>query len=98
MEQGFELIRVDQLADASLGARVSFFRRKMGFTQKELATRIDVSQATISRLEKDPRNVPLRVLDAVKRELGITYADLTESASLQINPTEAGELRVGDVM
>jgi transcriptional regulator with XRE-family HTH domain len=91
------LVRVDQLAHADLGKAIAFFRKKQGLTQAQLGDRCGMTQTAICRLERDPKNVKLGVIDRVRRELGVTYADLTEPQQIVVEADKAGLLSVGDV-
>jgi putative transcriptional regulator len=55
------------------------WRERRGLSQAELAKRVGVRQATISRLEtEDSRRIELDVLDALARALRCEPADLLE--------------------
>jgi putative transcriptional regulator len=55
------------------------WRERRGMTQAELARRVGVRQATISRLEtEDSRRIELDVLDALARALHCEPGDLLE--------------------
>lgn len=58
----------------TLGAVIQAKREKLGMTQRELARRINLHHATISRLEANPEIVAdPNTLKAVAQELGIDY-------------------------
>jgi putative transcriptional regulator len=55
------------------------WRERRGMTQAELARRVGVRQATISRLEtEDSRRIELDVLDALARALRCEPGELLE--------------------
>jgi DNA-binding XRE family transcriptional regulator len=62
------------------GARIQAARDALGLTQEQLAERLAVSQPTIVRWEKTGK-VPVEKLPALRRELGISWADLDPEAA-----------------
>lgn len=59
-----------------LGLRVGYYRRRAGFTQEQLAERINVSWSSISKIESGATGVSLRMLWAIADALGISAATL----------------------
>ncbi len=60
-----------ELADLMIGFQLRDARLKLGFTQEELAERINKKRSFISRIENDGSNLTLRTLrDIVERGLG----------------------------
>ncbi len=60
-----------ELADLMIGYQLRDARLKLGFTQEELAERINKKRSFISRIENDGSNLTLRTLrDIVERGLG----------------------------
>ena len=58
----------------TLGAVIQAKRENLGMTQRELARRVNLHHATISRLEANPEIVAdPNTLKAVAQELGIDY-------------------------
>ena len=59
---------------SKLGAVVAAKRKKMGLSQRQLADRIGLNNATISKLEKDPSLIPdTRTLQLLSEALDIDY-------------------------
>jgi transcriptional regulator with XRE-family HTH domain len=92
-----QFVLLELLADKSLGSRLVFFRNRAGLTQEELAQRCGVSQSTISRAESNPEVLTLSLLEVVRRQLGVSYDDLTDGASLSMVPAKSGRLRLRDL-
>jgi transcriptional regulator with XRE-family HTH domain len=53
-----------------LGAVVEFLREQAGLTQGELATRLEVSQSTLSRIEKGAYRTDVRLFERLAIALG----------------------------
>ncbi|MFB9324326.1 MULTISPECIES: helix-turn-helix domain-containing protein [Paenibacillus] len=62
----------DQLAQ-----RVRAFRKLKGYTQQELAERLDVSVAVLGSLERGTRKPDPKLLEKISSTLGISYDELT---------------------
>lgn len=65
----------------AVGARIRDHRRALGLSQEELAERLGMSQASISRLENDEL-LTLETLERVCAELGL---------EVQVSPVQAAE-------
>ncbi|MGN7457761.1 helix-turn-helix domain-containing protein [Paenibacillus pasadenensis] len=66
----------DQLAQ-----RVRAFRKLKGYTQQELADKLDVSVAVLGSLERGTRRPEPKLLARIADTLGIDYEELTAAAS-----------------
>jgi len=66
----------DQLAQ-----RVRAFRKLKGFTQQELAERLEVSVAVLGSLERGTRKPDPKLLERISETLGISYKELTADNS-----------------
>lgn len=53
----------------TIGGAIKFYRKKHGWTQNQLAVRLDVCQATIAHYEANNVTPPLRMLKKLSREL-----------------------------
>ncbi|AJY74968.1 helix-turn-helix domain-containing protein [Paenibacillus beijingensis] len=62
----------DQLAQ-----RVRAFRKLKGFTQQELAKRLEVSVAVLGSLERGTRKPEAQLLAQIADALGVDYGELT---------------------
>lgn len=60
----------------SLGLRISQLRQEKGWTQKELADKVGISQNHVSRIEKDKMQPRHSTLKAISNALGIEIEDL----------------------
>ncbi|OXM14601.1 helix-turn-helix domain-containing protein [Paenibacillus herberti] len=66
----------DQLAQ-----RVRAFRKLKGYTQQELADKLDVSVAVLGSLERGTRKPEPKLLSRIAETLGIDYEELTAATS-----------------
>lgn len=57
------------------GQVVREFRKRAGLTQGQLATLISVRQATVSRWERNEREVPLELVEEITKACGFSYDD-----------------------
>jgi DNA-binding XRE family transcriptional regulator len=67
---------------SSLGETIRAAREARGFTQAELATRAQVTQAYLSYLEQDQREPSLSIAARIARELDIPLSDLASAIAL----------------
>ncbi len=73
-----ELIRLERRAFA---AKIRAARAVLGWSQSELGLRVGLTQRAIHKLEQgdtEPRRATVRAIDAVWREQGIEFEDLTD--------------------
>lgn len=61
-----------------LGSNISERRKSLGFTQAELAERMNVDVETISRFERGKHLPPLRTLDHLAQHLRFNLVDLLQ--------------------
>jgi transcriptional regulator with XRE-family HTH domain len=59
-----------------LAQRIRAFRKLKGFTQQELAQRLDVSVAVLGSLERGTRKPDPKLLASIADTLGIDYNEL----------------------
>ncbi|MDR2548125.1 MAG: helix-turn-helix domain-containing protein, partial [Rickettsiales bacterium] len=76
-------------ADCTIGQRIKYWRLKRGYTQKDLANKVGVSQQQIQGYEKGENDIPRENLHALARELTV------EIIALQPGP-EKGENEDGE--
>jgi len=76
-------------ADCTIGQRIKYWRLKRGYTQKDLANKVGVSQQQIQKYEKGENDTPRENLHALARELTV------EIIALQPGP-EKGENEDGE--
>ncbi len=89
---------------ARLGRRVRGLRAAKGLTQGQLADAVEVTQATLSRVERGQVGVSLEVLERLAIALGVSVARLLDfdgefsardpvAALMEELPADATELR-----
>ena len=72
----------------SIGTKVKKHREAKGWSQEDLATRLDTTQTTISNIESD-KNIPNSLLlNKLAKELEINMNDLFEDKVTNINQIE----------
>lgn len=69
--------KVSRMA-TGIGDRIRYHRRRLGWTQKELAAKVGVSPGTIGMYETNQREPDLQMLRKLAAALGTTVADLIE--------------------
>lgn len=67
---------VDEIT-AIFGANVRVARRKLGYSQEELALRAGLHRTYISAVERGRRNISLVAAARLAKVLGVTVSDLT---------------------
>lgn len=66
------------------GAKIKAFRMMRGFSQDYMADRLEVTQATYSKIEGNKQKATPEQLDKIARELGVTIADITSNEPIVI--------------
>ena len=66
------------------GAKIKAFRIMRGFSQEDMATRLDITQATYSKIEGNKQKATQDQLDTIAREFGVTIADITSNEPIVI--------------
>lgn len=74
-----------------IGEKIRRIRQKLGITQRELAQRLNVEQATISHYEQGKRAVSLDMLSKIAQALGVPLKVFFEDC--EIEPTELLQAR-----
>jgi DNA-binding XRE family transcriptional regulator len=64
------------------GVAIARLRKRKKLSQEELAIVADVSQATVSRLEKQEQSASLQTLAKIARALGVGLSELTPTDAL----------------
>jgi transcriptional regulator with XRE-family HTH domain len=67
--------RNSQVAKA-LARNVRRLRKDMGWTQDELAAKLNIEQTAVSLIENSRANPTLQTLEAVATSFGVKFADL----------------------
>ena len=65
-----------------LGISVAFFRKTRGFTQEQLAEKMDVNFETISRIENATTGMSLDMLFKLSKALNVSLSELFTHAKL----------------
>lgn len=66
------------------GAKIKAFRMMRGFSQDYMADRLEVTQATYSKIEGNKQKATSEQLDKIAKELGVTIADITSNEPIMI--------------
>lgn len=75
----------------SIGSKVKKYREGKGWSQDDLAFRLDVAQTTISSIESD-KSVPNSILlNKIAKELDINLNELFDEGKTNINTVEKNE-------
>ncbi len=63
-------------AQTQLGMRIRFLRKRLGWSQEDLALEANVNKNYISDLENGRRNPSLDILERIAKALNITLSEL----------------------
>ena len=63
-------------AQTQLGMRIRFLRKRLGWSQEDLALEASVNKNYISDLENGRRNPSLDILERIAKALNITLCEL----------------------
>ena len=77
------------------GAIIKAMREKQGFTQKELAERLSISDKAVSKWETGRGLPDIALIDALARELGVSVAELMSGKAAENTNPSANLLRSG---
>ncbi|MFD0717161.1 helix-turn-helix domain-containing protein [Paenibacillus sp. GCM10027626] len=66
-----------------LASRVRAFRKLKGYTQQQLAEKLEISVAVLGSLERGTRKPDPKLLERISNTLGISYEELTETAAVR---------------
>ncbi|MCP4460638.1 MAG: helix-turn-helix transcriptional regulator [Cytophagales bacterium] len=79
------------LKNQKIGTKIRRFRESKEYTQEYMASLLNISQNSYSRLEKDPKNMPLTRLEEICQILEINLKDLIDGkeSSVYFNNNEA---------
>lgn len=69
----------NELENKKIGTRIRRFRESKEYTQDYMANRLNISQNSYSRLEKEPESMPLTRLEEICQILEINLKDLIDS-------------------
>ncbi len=90
MEGGVSLLIV-----ATIGARVRKARAAANLSQADLAQRVGVAQAAISRIEREQTQDPgVLIVAGIAKALGLTLDQLVEGHAMPRAPRRSAEERV----
>jgi len=75
----------------SIGSKVRKYREIKGWSQEDLAFRLDVAQTTISSIESD-KSIPNSILlNKIAQELDVNINDILDETKTQINNIEKND-------
>lgn len=66
------------------GAKIRSLRLLRGYSQEYMASELDVTQTTYSRIETDKQKLTAPVLERLAQVLGVSVADITSNEPLII--------------
>lgn len=66
------------------GGKIKAFRIMRGFSQEDMANRLDITQATYSKIEGNKQKITQEQLEKIAQELGVTIADITSNEPIMI--------------
>lgn len=72
------------------------FRLKSGYTQQELADKVGITKAAISKYEKGQRQPRLEMLKKIAEVLGVNWTDLVSEEQREIEEAIQDEEAVSD--
>lgn len=68
----------------TIGNRIAKFRKAKGFTQEELASRLDVSSQAVSKWENDQSCPDISLLPQLSKILGVTVDELLTGSNDEV--------------
>lgn len=66
------------------GAKIRAFRMMRGFSQEQMADRLNITQATYSKIEGNKQKATQEQLEKLAQELGVTVPDITSNEPIVI--------------
>ena len=66
------------------GTKIRAFRMMRGFSQEYMADKLNITQATYSKIEGNKQKATQDILEKVAGELGVTIADITSNEPIVI--------------
>ena len=81
------------------GGKIKAFRIMRGFSQEDMANRLDITQATYSKIEGNKQKITQEQLEKIAQELGVTIADITSNEPIVIlnNASNQGTQGIGHI-
>lgn len=80
-----------------LGARIAALRREAGFSQAELAARLQVSPSALGMYEQGRREPSMEMLVKLSRELGVTTDYLLTGTASERETAALNEMLLGRI-
>lgn len=81
----------------TIGEKISFFRKRLGISQEEMAARLEMTSQGYGKIERDETDVPFSRLELICQALGTTLQDLAAYGEKSIsNNTSAVIGNIGD--
>jgi len=57
-----------------IGEKIRYYRKKLGFSQEELALRAGIHPAYLGKLERNEKNPTVETIDKIIDAVGVSYA------------------------
>lgn len=67
------------------GTKIRAFRVMRGFSQEDMASRLNIAQNSYSKIEGNKQKVTHEMLEKIAKELGVTVADIVSPEPIIIN-------------
>jgi len=67
------------------GAKIRMIRELRGFSQENMAAKLDMNQASYSRIENNQTKLDTIMLEKIARELGVTPIDILSHEPTVVN-------------
>jgi putative transcription factor len=80
------------------GATIRKARQRHGFTEKDLAMRMQEKESVVKKLEKQELTPDNRLIAKIKKHLGVDIVERAETTKAQILAKPTGEKTIGDLM
>lgn len=71
-----EWIDAEELIASHAAPNIAVWRKKRGWTQKQLGEKLKMPQSQVARMEKTPGSITYKTLQRVAKALGVTTGDL----------------------
>ena len=75
----YDFINADQFMDTAVGGRARILRRSKQWSRHVLAKKAGIAAENVELFERQPWAVPLRVVAAIAKALGVAPCELSDS-------------------
>jgi len=80
------------------GAQIRKARQRLGFSEKDLAKKMQEKESVVKNLEKQELTPDNKLISKIRRYLSIDIVEHTESAGSQITAKPTGAKTIGDML